>query len=53
VALEHAGEAVFITDVNGTIQWVNPAFTAVTGYTAEEAVGQTPRLLKSGFAGIL
>ncbi|MCS7312732.1 MAG: PAS domain S-box protein, partial [Acidobacteria bacterium] len=48
-ALEHAGEAVFITDVNGTIRWVNPAFTTVTGYTAEEAVGQNPRILKSGF----
>ncbi|GBC84637.1 Sensor kinase CckA [bacterium HR11] len=48
MAFEHAGEAVFITDVNGTILWVNPAFTATTGYTAEEAVGQNPRILKSG-----
>jgi PAS domain S-box-containing protein len=47
-ALEHAGESIFITDVNGTILWVNPAFTAITGYTAEEAVGQNPRILKSG-----
>ncbi len=48
-ALEHAGEGVLITDVNGTILWVNPAFTAITGYTAEEAVGQNPRILKSGY----
>jgi PAS domain S-box-containing protein len=47
-ALEHAGESIVITDVNGTILWVNPAFTATTGYTAEEAVGQNPRILKSG-----
>jgi PAS domain S-box-containing protein len=47
-ALEHAGESIFVTDVNGTILWVNPTFTAVTGYTAEEAVGQNPRILKSG-----
>ncbi len=47
-ALEHAGEAVLITDVNGTILWVNPAFTAITGYTAEEAVGRNPRILRSG-----
>jgi PAS domain S-box-containing protein len=47
-ALEHAGESIFITDVNGTILWVNPAFTAITGYTAEEAVGQNPRILQSG-----
>jgi PAS domain S-box-containing protein len=47
-ALEHAGQSIFVTDVNGTILWVNPVFTAITGYTAEEAVGQNPRILKSG-----
>ncbi|GIW47693.1 MAG: hypothetical protein KatS3mg078_1570 [Deltaproteobacteria bacterium] len=47
-ALEHAGEALFITDVYGSIEWVNPAFTSITGYTFEEAVGQNPRILKSG-----
>ncbi len=47
-ALEHAGESILITDINGTILWVNPAFTAITGYTAEEAVGQNPRILQSG-----
>ena len=37
-----------ITDTKGIILWVNPAFVAFTGYTFEEAVGKTPRLLKSG-----
>ncbi len=48
MAVEQAGEVVFITDLDGTIQYVNPAFTAVTGYSREEAVGQNGRLLKSG-----
>jgi PAS domain S-box-containing protein len=47
-ALDAAANAVVITDHNGTIQSVNPAFTALTGYTALEAVGQNPRILKSG-----
>lgn len=41
-------EAVFVTDRQGRIEWVNPAFTRQSGYTAEEAVGETPRLLRSG-----
>ena len=41
-------EGLIITDVNNVILRVNYAFTEITGYTAEEAVGQTPRLLKSG-----
>jgi len=41
-------ESMMITDANGVILRVNLAFTENTGYTAEEAVGQTPRLLKSG-----
>ncbi|HSV28319.1 MAG TPA: EAL domain-containing protein, partial [Candidatus Omnitrophota bacterium] len=40
-------EGIVITDPNGIILSVNPAFTEITGYPAEEAVGQTPRLLKS------
>ncbi len=48
MAVEQAGEVIFITDHEGIIQYVNPAFTAVTGYSREEAVGQNPRLLKSG-----
>lgn len=41
-------ESMVITDAKGVILQVNQAFTEATGYTAEEAVGQTPRLLKSG-----
>lgn len=37
-----------VTDGNGVIQSVNPAFTDITGYTAAQAIGQTPRMLKSG-----
>jgi len=47
-ALEAAANAIVITDFHGTIQWVNHAFTTLTGYTAEEALGKNPRLLKSG-----
>lgn len=46
-AVETAGHAIFITDPEGTITYVNPAFTEITGYTAADAVGETPRLLKS------
>lgn len=48
MAIEQAGEAIFITGVDGTIQYVNPAFESVTGYTREEALGKNPRILKSG-----
>jgi diguanylate cyclase (GGDEF)-like protein/PAS domain S-box-containing protein len=41
-------EAMMITDPNGVILRVNRAFTDCTGYTSDEAIGQTPRLLKSG-----
>jgi diguanylate cyclase (GGDEF)-like protein/PAS domain S-box-containing protein len=45
--VEHATEGIIVTDGEGTILSVNPAFTRLTGYTAEEAVGQTPRMLRS------
>ena len=47
-AMEAAANAIVITDSAGKIMWVNPAFTRLTGYTAAEAVGQNPRVLKSG-----
>lgn len=47
-AIEQSGEIIFVTDTNGVIQYVNPMFVAVTGYSRDEAIGQTPRLLKSG-----
>jgi PAS domain S-box-containing protein len=47
-ALESAANAIVLTDQDGTIEWVNPAFTSLTGYTFEEILGENPRLLKSG-----
>ncbi len=46
-ALQATPSAWLITDAEGRIEWVNPAFTQVTGYAPEEAIGQTPRLLRS------
>lgn len=50
-AVEQAADAVIMTDAEGKIQYVNPAFSAMTGYTREEAVGEYPRILKSGRQG--
>jgi len=47
-AIEQAGESVLITDKQGTIEYVNPSFTAITGFSAEEVIGKNPRVLKSG-----
>jgi PAS domain S-box-containing protein len=47
-AAEQAGDGIIVTDASGKIQYVNAAFTAMTGYTLEEAVGKYPSLLKSG-----
>ena len=47
-ALESAANGIVITDAQGTIQWTNAAFTRLTGYSREEALGQNPRILKSG-----
>ena len=47
-ALNATANAILITDSKGIIQWVNPAFTDLTGYSALEAIGKTPRILKSG-----
>lgn len=46
-ALEAAANAIVITDREGSILWVNPAFTALTGYSSEEVLGKNPRLLRS------
>ncbi|HEX8964151.1 MAG TPA: EAL domain-containing protein [Rhodocyclaceae bacterium] len=43
-----SGDAMVVTDAGGRILQVNRAFTEVTGYSAEEAIGQTPALMKSG-----
>jgi PAS domain S-box-containing protein len=47
-AIEQAADLVVITDSAGTIEYVNPAFEKLTGYTRLEVIGQTPRILKSG-----
>lgn len=48
-ALDAAADAIVITDTSGAIVWVNPAFSALTGYAAGEALGRNPReLLRSG-----
>jgi PAS domain S-box-containing protein len=47
-AVEQSADAVILCDTCGRIQFVNPAFTAMTGYSREEAAGQNPRILKSG-----
>ncbi|MFA6127489.1 MAG: PAS domain S-box protein [Bacteroidales bacterium] len=48
-AVENSGEVMFMTDKNGLFTFVNPAFTEVYGYKADEVVGKTtPRILKSG-----
>ncbi|OYR83300.1 hypothetical protein DJ72_07695, partial [Halorubrum distributum] len=46
--VEHAGHAIYVTDVDGTIEYVNPAFTDHTGYEPEEVLGETPAMLNSG-----
>ncbi len=47
-AVEQAGEVFLVTDASGIIQYVNPAFEKVTGYTRDEAIDNTPGILKSG-----
>ncbi len=47
-AVEQASAAILVTDRDARIEFVNPAFTEITGYTAEEVLGKNPRLLKSG-----
>jgi PAS domain S-box-containing protein len=46
-ALESAANGIVITDHEGAIVWVNPAFSKLTGYSAEEVLGKTQRILKS------
>jgi PAS domain S-box-containing protein len=51
-AVEQSPATVVITDLQGNIEYVNPKFTQLTGYTAEEALGQNPRILKSGLVSV-
>ncbi len=47
-AVEHAAEAVVVTDKDGNIEYANPIFEKITGYTLAEVKGKNPRILKSG-----
>ena len=47
-ALRSAANAIIIADKEGNINWVNPAFTKLTGYSPEEVMGKNPRIFKSG-----
>jgi len=48
LGIERSDESVFITNIDGSIIYVNPAFEKIYGYSREEALGKTPRILKSG-----
>ncbi len=48
LAVEQSPASIIITDTSGRIEYVNAKFTEVTGYSAAEAIGQNPRMLKSG-----
>ena len=47
-AVEQSAHSIVITDVEGIIEYVNPAFCELTGYNSEEVIGQNTRILKSG-----
>lgn len=47
-AVEQSQVSIMITDLNGNIEYVNPKFEEVTGYTVDEVIGENPRFLKSG-----
>lgn len=48
LGIDRSTNAVFVTDLEGTIQYANPAFEKVYGYSPEEVIGKNPRILKSG-----
>ncbi len=46
--VDQSSELVYLTNKDGIIEYVNPKFEVITGYTKEEVIGKTPRILKSG-----
>jgi PAS domain S-box-containing protein len=51
-ALASSGNAALVTDLEGTIVWSNAAFTALSGYSADEVLGRNPNMLRSGQQGV-
>jgi PAS domain S-box-containing protein len=50
-AVEQSADMVMVTDLRGIIEYVNPAFETLTGYSSAEVCGKTPQILKSGEQG--
>lgn len=48
LAVEQSPDSIMITNLDGVIEFVNPAFTLISGYSAEEVLGRSPRMLQSG-----
>src|SRR5215211_2117963 len=48
LGIDRSEHAVFITELEGVIQYANPAFEKVYGFTPAETIGKTPRIIKSG-----
>ncbi len=48
IAVEQSSSTVVITDANGIIEYVNPSFTKISGYSADEVIGKSTKILKSG-----
>ncbi len=48
LGIENSSDAIFITDINGIIEFINPSFEKIYGFTKSEALGKTPRIFKSG-----
>jgi PAS domain S-box-containing protein len=48
MGIENSGDAVFVTDKNGTITYANSMFEKIYGYALSEVIGKTPRIIKSG-----
>lgn len=51
LALEQSPASILITNLDGTIEYVNPRFREITGYSPEEVLGENPRIFKSGHTG--
>ena len=52
IAIENAPISIVITDIDGNLEYVNNYFTKVTGYTYAEAIGENPKILKTGYTSI-